>query len=207
MKPVLLLLPLVSAAPALHPRAPPNIPSAQSASVLLAALAVRTTDASGYSRDLFPHWITQSGTCKCASPPLPSPAVQTLTPRRSTREVVLERDGTNVVQSSSCAAVSGSWVSPYDGATWTDAADVVCPPPWCGAVWRAVVICSTDRISTIWSRCLTRGSPARGLGCAPYLLACLLWLYVLTHADDCQTPGLCERPREPATARCASLPD
>src|SRR4051812_39902701 len=41
-----------------------------------------------------------------------------------TREVVLKRDGTNVVQSSSCAATSGTWYSPYDGATWTTASDV-----------------------------------------------------------------------------------
>lgn len=41
-----------------------------------------------------------------------------------TRETVLKRDGTNVVQSSSCGATSGSWVSPYDGATWTAASDV-----------------------------------------------------------------------------------
>jgi hypothetical protein len=37
---------------------------------------------------------------------------------------VLKRDGTNVVQDSSCAAVSGRWYSPYDGATWTLASDV-----------------------------------------------------------------------------------
>ncbi|ROV70330.1 HNH endonuclease family protein [Streptomyces globisporus] len=60
---------------------------------------------SGYSRDKFPHWITQSGAC-------------------NTREVVLKRDGTNVQQDSSCAAVSGSWYSPYDGATWSAASDV-----------------------------------------------------------------------------------
>ncbi|MFD8828173.1 HNH endonuclease family protein [Streptomyces sp. NPDC059605] len=60
---------------------------------------------SGYSRDKFPHWITQSGAC-------------------NTREVVLERDGTNVEQSSTCAAVSGSWYSEYDGATWTAASDL-----------------------------------------------------------------------------------
>jgi hypothetical protein len=46
-----------------------------------------------------PHWITISGNC-------------------DTRETVLKRDGTNVVQRSSCAATSGTWVSPYDGATW-----------------------------------------------------------------------------------------
>ncbi|CAO0835038.1 HNH endonuclease OS=Streptomyces microflavus OX=1919 GN=HUT09_09270 PE=4 SV=1 [Streptomyces microflavus] len=60
---------------------------------------------SGYSRDKFPHWITQSGAC-------------------NTREVVLKRDGTNVQQDASCAAVSGSWYSQYDGATWSAASDV-----------------------------------------------------------------------------------
>ncbi|WP_030238879.1 MULTISPECIES: HNH endonuclease family protein [unclassified Streptomyces] len=71
----------------------------------LATLTVATEDRTGYNRDLFPHWITQSGTC-------------------NTREVVLKRDGTNVVQDSSCAATSGSWYSPYDGATWSAASDV-----------------------------------------------------------------------------------
>lgn len=42
----------------------------------------------------------------------------------NTRETILERDGTDVVQSSSCGATSGSWVSPYDGETWTAASDV-----------------------------------------------------------------------------------
>lgn len=59
----------------------------------------------GYSRDKFPHWITQSGTC-------------------NTREVVLKRDGTNVVQSAQCEATSGTWKSPYDSKTWTDAEDI-----------------------------------------------------------------------------------
>ncbi|WP_199827641.1 HNH endonuclease family protein [Streptomyces specialis] len=79
--------------------------SASTARSYLAALPVRTENRTGYNRDLFPHWITQSGTC-------------------NTREVVLKRDGTNVVQDSNCAAVSGSWYSPYDGATWSAASDV-----------------------------------------------------------------------------------
>lgn len=59
----------------------------------------------GYSRDEFPHWI-ESGGC-------------------NTRETVLKRDGANVVTNpSTCAATSGTWVSPYDGATWTAASDV-----------------------------------------------------------------------------------
>ncbi|GAA1867380.1 HNH endonuclease family protein [Asanoa iriomotensis] len=85
---------------------PPGIPSKASAQSQLNALTVATEGStSGYSRDLFPHWITISGAC-------------------NTRETVLRRDGSNVVVNSSCAATSGSWYSPYDGATWTNAADV-----------------------------------------------------------------------------------
>ena len=85
---------------------PPNIPSTATAQSQLNALTVAAQGStSGYSRDLFPHWITQSGTC-------------------NTREVVLKRDGTNVVTDSACAATSGSWKSPYDGATWTLASDI-----------------------------------------------------------------------------------
>ncbi|KPI36769.1 uncharacterized protein AB675_11762 [Cyphellophora attinorum] len=85
---------------------PPGIPSASSARTQLARLTVRTAGSmTGYSRDEFPHWITQSGSC-------------------NTRETVLKRDGTNVVTDSACASTSGSWFSPYDGATWTQASDV-----------------------------------------------------------------------------------
>jgi hypothetical protein len=84
----------------------PTPVSAATARTYLASLTVATAGSTtGYSRDLFPHWITQSGSC-------------------DTREVILKRDGTNVVQSSTCSATSGSWYSPYDGATWTAASDV-----------------------------------------------------------------------------------
>ncbi|MEU0221854.1 HNH endonuclease family protein [Streptomyces sp. NPDC006265] len=83
----------------------PTPVSAATARSYLATLTVATENRTGYDRDLFPHWITQSGTC-------------------NTREVVLKRDGTNVQQNSSCAATSGSWYSPYDGATWTAASDL-----------------------------------------------------------------------------------
>lgn len=59
----------------------------------------------GYSRELFPHWITVSGTC-------------------NTRETVLKRDGTNVVAGSDCYPDSGSWYSPYDGITEYVASDI-----------------------------------------------------------------------------------
>ncbi|BFU45211.1 HNH endonuclease family protein [Krasilnikovia sp. MM14-A1004] len=85
---------------------PSGIPSTATARAELDALTVAPQGStSGYSRDLFPHWITISGSC-------------------NTRETVLKRDGTSVVTDSSCAAVSGSWYSPYDGATWYAASDV-----------------------------------------------------------------------------------
>jgi hypothetical protein len=83
----------------------PTPVSAATARSYLASLSVATEDRTGYDRDLFPHWITQSGAC-------------------NTREVVLKRDGTNVQQDSSCAAVSGTWRSVYDNATWTAASDL-----------------------------------------------------------------------------------
>jgi hypothetical protein len=83
-----------------------STPTTSAAKTELAALTVAAQGfQDGYSRDLFPHWIIISGTC-------------------DTRETVLKRDGTNVVTSSACAATSGTWVSPYDGATWTAASDL-----------------------------------------------------------------------------------
>ncbi|MFB4424892.1 HNH endonuclease family protein [Streptomyces sp. QL37] len=84
----------------------PTPVSASTARTYLGQLTVSAEgSSSGYSRDKFPHWITQSGAC-------------------NTREVVLKRDGTGVVQDSACAATSGSWYSEYDGATWTAASDL-----------------------------------------------------------------------------------
>ncbi|MEU4635077.1 HNH endonuclease family protein [Micromonospora chalcea] len=85
---------------------PPGIPSRATAQSQLNALTVAAQGSmAGYSRDLFPHWITITGAC-------------------NTREQVLKRDGTSVVVDSSCAATSGRWYSPYDGATWYAASDV-----------------------------------------------------------------------------------
>ncbi|WP_435231539.1 HNH endonuclease family protein [Streptomyces althioticus] len=83
----------------------PTPVSAATARSYLATLPVRTESRTGYSRDKFPHWITISGNC-------------------NTRETILKRDGSNVVTDSACAATSGSWYSPYDGATWSAASDV-----------------------------------------------------------------------------------
>jgi hypothetical protein len=86
--------------------APPTPPDEATSRTHLNALTVAAeSHADSYDRDLFPHWITISGSC-------------------NTRETVLERDGDNVSVGSDCAPTSGSWTSPYDGATWTDPADV-----------------------------------------------------------------------------------
>lgn len=85
---------------------PPGIPSPSTAAARLDTLTVASeSHQSTYDRALFPHWITISGTC-------------------NTRETVLKRDGSGVIVNSSCAPTSGSWYSPYDGATWTAAGDV-----------------------------------------------------------------------------------
>lgn len=55
--------------------------------------------------DRVKDWMTISGAC-------------------NTRETVLKRDGTDVQTNSACASTSGTWVSPYDGATWTEASDL-----------------------------------------------------------------------------------
>ena len=93
------LLVLVSSALA----SPPAVPSEAAARTQLGGLTVAVTGTTvGYSRDRFPHWSTVSGPC-------------------TTREIVLQRDGTDVVPDSACAAASGSWYSPYEGATQTSA--------------------------------------------------------------------------------------
>ncbi|KDQ10335.1 hypothetical protein BOTBODRAFT_36240 [Botryobasidium botryosum FD-172 SS1] len=87
-------------------RALPTPISVATAKTYLAALKVAVdSNVPAYNRDLFPHWITISGSCNA-------------------RETVLIRDGTNVVTDSACASTSGSWFSVYDGKTWTQASDI-----------------------------------------------------------------------------------
>ncbi|WP_372458253.1 HNH endonuclease family protein [Streptomyces sichuanensis] len=86
--------------------APPTPPDAATVRTQLSQLTVKPEGSmDGYSRSKFPHWATQYGQC-------------------NTREVVLKRDGQDVEQDGKCAAVSGTWFSPYDGATWHDAQDI-----------------------------------------------------------------------------------
>lgn len=91
--------------PASH-AAPPTPPGRHATLAHLSMLKIAPErPGSGYSREKFPHWRTVRGTC-------------------NTREVVLRRDGTGVKTDSRCAAVSGTWRSPYDGAVWRRASDV-----------------------------------------------------------------------------------
>ncbi|NGO70255.1 HNH endonuclease family protein, partial [Streptomyces boncukensis] len=81
-------------------------PSAAQARTMLGQIDERSEGSSdGYSRDKFPHWISQGDNC-------------------NTREVVLKRDGDGVETGTNCYPTRGSWTSPYDGATWTDPSDV-----------------------------------------------------------------------------------
>jgi hypothetical protein len=85
---------------------PPGTPSKATAQSELNALSVRSEESmTGYSRDLFPHWIDQGSSC-------------------NTREAVLKRDADSVTVGSDCYPTSGSWYSYYDGATWTQPADL-----------------------------------------------------------------------------------
>lgn len=100
---VVITIPL-GAAPA--QATPPGVPTVIVAISELAAIPVEAEqNADTYDRALFPHWSTVSGTC-------------------NTREEALKRDGENVVVNASCAPISGTWTSPYDGGVWTSASDV-----------------------------------------------------------------------------------
>jgi len=81
-------------------------PSAGDSTAQLAGLVIAPEGKmAGYSRDRFPHWASQGNSC-------------------DTREVVLQKQGTNVKADKDCKAVEGTWVSPYEGLTITNAADM-----------------------------------------------------------------------------------
>ncbi|MFF4344305.1 HNH endonuclease family protein [Kitasatospora sp. NPDC001540] len=84
----------------------PKPPSVEQVRVELDELVVEAPHSmDGYSRTKFPHWAIQWGTC-------------------DTREVVLARDGVDVVQDGQCRAVTGTWVSVYDDKVLTAASQV-----------------------------------------------------------------------------------
>lgn len=85
---------------------PPGIPTPEAARTMLQDLTVaEESPARGYSREEFPHWSTISGEC-------------------TTRETVLQRDGTDVTVDGECRPVTGTWVSPYDDQAVTDPGDI-----------------------------------------------------------------------------------
>lgn len=87
-----------------RPEALPGMVAAEEARAQLAGLKVAPADGmKGYSRSKFSHWSEQGDKC-------------------NTRELVLHRDGKDVVQDDECRAVSGTWTSLYDGVTVSDAA-------------------------------------------------------------------------------------
>lgn len=81
--------------------------AAPNASSELAKVKLSPEYTVGYDRSLFPHWkdLDRDG---C-----------------DTRKEVLIRDSrTPAIVGSSCVVSSGTWYSPYDGATWTNPSDV-----------------------------------------------------------------------------------
>ncbi|GAA3765421.1 hypothetical protein HDA32_001693 [Spinactinospora alkalitolerans] len=92
-----LLLVLGPASPASADPPPP--PGLSEARAQLAGLTVETEGSSSdYDRSLFPHWSAVEGNCNA-------------------REYVLRRDGDDVRVGNDCYPTSGSWTSPFDGAT------------------------------------------------------------------------------------------
>lgn len=78
-----------------------------SATRVLAALVVAAEQPVGYDRDLFVHWVDADGD-GC-----------------DTRAEVLIAESLGLVQRDyPCHVVAGDWYSTYDGATWTDAAEL-----------------------------------------------------------------------------------
>lgn len=99
---VLSALTLLATAAAPAQAAPPPPPTLSESRSQLAQLPTEPEGSSSdYDRDLFPHWSAVEGNCNA-------------------REMVLRRDGAGVEVGTDCYPVSGTWTSPYDGATTSD---------------------------------------------------------------------------------------
>ncbi|MFJ2864137.1 hypothetical protein [Kitasatospora sp. NPDC087314] len=89
------------------------------ATTVLAALALTALPAAS------PAFADTAATATAAHRALPEPSpVGVARGECDTREVTLARDGQDVVQNEKCQAVSGTWVSPYDDKTFTNAKDL-----------------------------------------------------------------------------------
>lgn len=97
--------PVTTGSPAAWPQATGPGVAVEARGALAGLTRAPEGPAAGYSRELFPHWSTVSGSC-------------------NTRETVLAEQGTDVRVGSGCYPASGTWVSPYDGAVWHKASDV-----------------------------------------------------------------------------------
>ncbi|WP_326829005.1 HNH endonuclease family protein [Streptosporangium sp. NBC_01810] len=95
--------------PALATTAPAALPEPPSVTIARAELdQLKTAEPrpmAGYSRARFPHWSAQGSAC-------------------NTREKVLAREGSYVLQDGQCRPVSGTWSSAYDGKTISYASHV-----------------------------------------------------------------------------------
>jgi hypothetical protein len=69
-------------------------------------------------------FITLASAAVVSAAPTPVHLMGRAPPNIPTASEVLKRDGSGVVTDSSCVSTSGSWFSPYDGATWSLASDV-----------------------------------------------------------------------------------
>src|SRR5213083_3000532 len=94
---------LMAVFPAAAGALPPRPPSAGKTRIAIRHLKIAPPlSMEGYSRERFPHWISQGGGC-------------------DTRDRVLIRDGRNVSVRSGCRIISGTWRSYYAGLTVTRA--------------------------------------------------------------------------------------
>lgn len=94
-----------SGAPEAVDSALPGLPAPAQGRALLGELTVAEEGSmAGYSREEFPHWISEDG---CTS-----------------RQRVLARDGEGVETDEDCQPVAGTWFSAFDGETLTEAADL-----------------------------------------------------------------------------------
>jgi hypothetical protein len=80
-------------------------PNAASGAELDSLAVAKEGSMAGYSREKFPHWISQGGGC-------------------DTRDTVLKRDGKDVKTTQDCKITSGSWYSVYDKKSFTDPGDL-----------------------------------------------------------------------------------
>ena len=101
------------------PTAAQNTPSAEAARRQLSELRVRSAGSmAGYSREKFPHWsdAEEFGWKIPGGTPDPESC--------DVRDAALIRDGQRERVEEYCDVVSGRWLDPYSGQTYTDPADI-----------------------------------------------------------------------------------